>query len=227
MGIFSRMSDIVNANILSMLDKAEDPEKMVRLMIQEMEDTLIEVKTSAAKIISEQKGLERQIDAARKEEDGWQGKAELAVAKGRDDLARGALGEKNRRSEIKAALEAQLQASVESLEVFRKDIQELEKKLMDARSRQKSIIMRQRTAQGQMEIQNKIQSAKTTKAFSRFEQYEKELDRMEGTVEAFRMGPEADSLSDEINQLQKDSEIEDALHAIKRKVKKKANPEQE
>lgn len=227
MGIFSRMSDIVNANLLSMLDKAEDPEKMVRLMIQEMEDTLIEVKTSAAKVISDQKGLERQIDAISHEEQNWRSKAELAVAKGRDDLARGALNEKSRRSEIRVTLDTQLNTSQESLNVFRKDIQELEKKLLDARARQKTIIMRQRTARSQIEIQNRIQSSQTGKAFSRFEQYEKELDRMEGTVEAFRMSPESDSLSNEINKLQKDTEIEDELDAMKRQMKSKVNQEQE
>lgn len=228
MGVFSRLSDIINANILNMLDKAEDPEKMVRLMIQEMEDTLIEVKSSAAKIISDQKGLERQIESALSEETSWQEKAELAVSKDRDDLARGALAEKSKIGEYRQGLEQRLSESKSSLDVFRSDINELENKLTDARNRQKSIIMRKRTVQSQLEIHTRIQESASGRAFDRFEQYERDLDRLEGKVEIFRNSSGTPSLSEEIDKLKKDSEIEDALQSLKKKAGKvtKANPEQ-
>lgn len=228
MGVFSRLSDIINANILNMLDKAEDPEKMVRLMIQEMEDTLIEVKSSAAKIISDQKGLERQIEKVKSDETAWQDKAELAVSKDRDDLARGALAEKAKLNDLRLGLEKRLSESKSSLGVFRSDINELENKLADARNRQKSIIMRKRTAQSQLEIHTRLQESASGKAFNRFEQFERDLDRLEGNVDIMRNSSETPSLSEEIDKLKKDSEIEDALQSLKKKAGKvtKANPEQ-
>src|SRR5271166_2320340 len=108
MGIFSRLADIVNSNINAILDRAQDPEKIIRLIIQEMEDTLVEVRSSTVKTIAEKKEVERKLAGLTRDRDEWQGKAELALTKARDDLAKGALRIKARLTQDIALIERQL-----------------------------------------------------------------------------------------------------------------------
>ena len=187
MGIFSRINDIVGSNIIHMLDKAENPEKMVRLMIQEMEDTLVEVKSSAAKLIAEQKTYERQRSDLNREIKTWEERAQLALEKNREDLARGALNEKLLLNDQLGAVEARLGESEASLGQLREDIKTLNDKLEDAKERQKSLILRKKSLDNQKKIQNSLDSAGSAKAFARFEAYANDMDRLEGEVEASRL----------------------------------------
>jgi phage shock protein A len=139
MGIFTRFSDIVNSNINAILDKAEDPEKIVRLMIQEMEDTLVEVRSAAARSIADKKDLNRKIEMLDREKNDWDDKAELAMRKGREDLAKAALVEKSRVASAVDVLKEDYVAVDEGLAKLNEDIARLESKLEDAKSRQKAM----------------------------------------------------------------------------------------
>jgi len=184
MGVFSRFTDIVHSNIVHMLDKAENPEKMVRLIIQEMEDTLVEVKSQAAKIIANKKHLERELKVFEQEKNRWGERAELAVLKKRDDLALLALEEQDKKEKFyKQLKEEQIVINV-SLEKYRGDIVELEQKLLDVKNRQKSLILRKQTATSQIRVRGNITRARSDQAVDKFHQFEKAIDRLEGEVES-------------------------------------------
>jgi phage shock protein A len=217
MGIFSRFTDIVNANINAMLEKAEDPEKIVRLMIQEMEDTLVEVRSSAARAIADRKELDRKLHAVERERVEWDEKAELAVRKGRDDLARAALAERARIEERVAALEAQHKQVDEGLARLKEDIGRLEEKLADAKARQKALVMRHQTASHRLEVRKKIHENRIDDALVRFEQYERKMENIEGRVEAFDLGQKKD-LSRELSDLAHEESVEAALADLKQRI---------
>lgn len=224
MGIFSRLSDIVNSNLNSLLEKAEDPEKLVRLMIQEMEDTLVEVRSAAARAIADKKELTRKLEGLQQDEDDWRRKAELAVSKGRDDLAKAALAEKARVTDTREGLQRQYDAVCEGLDQLNDDIGRLEDKLADAKSRQKALIMRHRTASNRLEARKQIHENKIDDALVRFEQFERRMESMEGRVEAYDMGRGKD-LKREFTDLEADSKIEDELNDLKRSMaSRSANP---
>ena len=156
MGIFTRFSDIVNSNINAILDKAEDPEKIVRLMIQEMEDTLVEVRSAAARCIADKKDLNRKLESLERELSDWDDKAELAVRKGRDDLAKAALIEKSRVAAAVDLLKQDYAAVDEGLAKLNDDIARLESKLKDAKARQKALLARHKTASSRLAARKKI-----------------------------------------------------------------------
>lgn len=219
MGIFTRFRDIVSSNLTAILDKAEDPEKMVRLMILEMEDTLIEIKSACAGVIADQKKTERQLDLARSLAADWASKAELAVAKGRDDLARAALGERRRHQAKVDGLENEIVRFKDTVQSFQDDISQLETKLADAREKQRTIIQRQAAAQARHQAQSTIRRADTSEAFMRFEAFEHRIDRMEANanmVDSLR--PKKATLRDEFAQLEAGDEIEKELEALKKKA---------
>ena len=217
MGIFSRFSDIVNSNINSILDKAEDPEKLVRLMIQEMEDTLVEVRSAAARAIADKKGLNRKLAALDGEEKEWQEKAELAVSKNRDDLAKAALAEKSRAADAVAGLREQYGLIEEGLAKLNDDIARLEVKIADAKNRQKALLMRHRTAGSRLELRKKIYDYKIEDALVRFEQFERKMENMEGRVEAYDLGSQ-NELYRELNDLENSEAVEEELAALKKKI---------
>ncbi len=219
MGIFTRFRDIVSANLNAILDRAEDPEKMVRLMIQEMEDTLIEVKSSCAGVIAEQKKLERLLAEARLAVEEWADKATLAVRKGRDDLARAALNEKRHYARRVQTLGEELERAKETVANFQSDIAQLEAKLNDARDKQRTIIQRRAAAQVRYQAQSRLRQVDTSDAFVKFEAYENNIERMEADVElinAFR--PKAESLREQFVHLEHEEEIEQELERLKRDV---------
>lgn len=221
MGIFTRFRDIVSANLNAMLDHAEDPEKMVRLMIQEMEDTLIEVKASCAGVIAEQKKLERTIDAARLDADDWGAKARLAVEKNRDDLARAALAEKRRLDGRVTALEAELEQTRTSVESFKEDISALEAKLADAREKQRTIIQRRAAATSRLETSRRIRTVDTSAAFAKFEAFENGIDRLEAEAhltDGLRPRRGTDGLRDQFANLAQQEEIERELDRLKNEL---------
>ena len=179
MGIFSRFTDIVNSNINALLDKAEDPEKMVRLIIQEMEDTLVEVRSASAKTLANKKEIVNQIAKYESDASDWEAKAELALSKDREDLARAALQEKKKSAEAAEALSKELAIVDEQISKLQDEIGQLQEKLADAKSRQKAIIMRQKTASSRLEVKKTLDSTKVDNAMGRFEQYERKIDDLE------------------------------------------------
>ena len=217
MGIFSRFTDIVNSNINALLDKAEDPEKMVRLIIQEMEDTLVEVRTASAKTLANKKEIVNQIAKYESDASDWEAKAELALSKDREDLARAALQEKKKSAEAAEALSKELAIVDEQISKLQDEIGQLQEKLADAKSRQKAIIMRQKTASSRLEVKKTLDSTKVDNAMGRFEQYERKIDDLESQVEAYDLGKK--TLQDEFAELEASDKVEDELAALKAKVK--------
>ena len=176
MGIFSRFSDIINANINAMLDNAEDPEKMVRLIIQEMEETLVEVRTNSARIIADKKELTRRRAWLTRQAEDWEQKAELAINKGREDLARAALAEKLKLEERHAEMGEELAQIEVSLEALNDEIGQLQLKLNEAKNRQNAIIVRQKSASSRLKIRKQVNSTDVKETLSKFEMYERKLD---------------------------------------------------
>lgn len=219
MGIFSRFTDIVNSNINSILDKAEDPEKMVRLIIQEMEDTLVEVRSASAKTLASKKEISSQIGKAQNEAKDWKAKAELAISKDREDLARAALQEKKKCDEHASALTSELKVVDEQITKLQGEVGQLQDKLADAKTRQKAIILRQKTVSSRLEVKKTLDSGKVDAAMGRFEQYERKIDDLESQVDAYDLGKK--TLADEFAELESDDEIDDELAALKKKMKAK------
>jgi len=222
MGIFSRFSDIVNSNINAILEKAEDPEKIVRLMIQEMEDTLVEVRSAAARAIADKKELNRKLASLEKEQSGWQQKAELAITKGRDDLAKAALAEKTRVTSASDTLKEQYEAVDEGLSKLNTDIGRLEAKLADAKNRQKALITRHRTATKRLQVRKKIHDYKIEDALVRFEHYERKMDDVEGRVEAYDLGLKKD-LRERFASLEAEESVEKELNELKSRMARKTD----
>lgn len=217
MGVFSRFTDIINSNINNLLDKAEDPAKMVRLIIQEMEDTLVEVRSSSAKTLADKKELARQASRFEADATQWQEKAELALSKGRDDLARAALMEKKKCVESADALRDELGHVEEHISKLQDEISQLQEKLADAKTRQKAIIMREKTASSRLKVKKNIDSDRVNDALSRFDRYERKIDDIEAQVESYDMGSK--SLADEIADLASDEKVDDELAQLKAKMK--------
>jgi phage shock protein A len=221
MGIFTRFSDIVNSNINAILDKAEDPEKIVRLMIQEMEDTLVEVRSAAARSIADKKDLNRKLGQIEQERDDWDAKAELALRKGREDLARAALVEKSRTASAAEIIRSDYAAVDESLAKLNEDISRLEKKLEDAKTRQKALLARHKTANSRLAARKKIHDYKIDDAMIRFEQYTRRIDDVEGRIEAYDLGLPKD-LNHEFAGLEAEETITRELDDLKKRVSSSA-----
>jgi len=217
MGIFSRFSDIVNANINSVLEKAEDPEKIIRLMIQEMEDTLVEIRSAAAKCIADRKELGRHIEHLEREKSEWAHRAELAVRREREDLARAALMEKQSIGDRTEQMNLELESLDVQLEKFNADITQLQGKLNDAKTRQRSIVIRHKTASSQLSARKHIHDDRIDEMLYRFESAEKRIDRVESEAEAVNMG-RGKNLADEIADLEQDDRVEAELADLKSKV---------
>ena len=224
MGIFSRLADIVNSNINAILDRAEDPEKIIRLIIQEMEDTLVEVRSSAVRTIAEKKEIERRIEALKREQEEWQRRAELAITKGREDLAKGALLAKARVAEALAALENQHKQIEDALGKQNEDIAKLQAKLADAKAREKAIAARSKTAANRIKLRTHLYDERITDAFARFEQVERALDEIEGKVEVFDIGRKK-TLADELAGLEQENGVEEELKALKERLGNSIRPE--
>jgi phage shock protein A len=226
MGIFTRFSDIVNSNINAILDKAEDPEKIVRLMIQEMEDTLVEVRSAAARSIADKKDLNRKLAALEGEQREWDNKAELALRKGREDLAKAALVEKSRAAAAVDIIKSDYLAVDEGLSKLNDDIARLEGKLADAKARQKSLLARHKTANSRLAARKKIHDYKIDDALVRFEQYTRRIDDVEGRIEAYDLGLPKD-LNHEFAGLAAEESVEKEFNELKERVSGKPAAEAE
>ena len=215
MGIFSRLGDIINSNLNAALEKAEDPEKMIRLMIQEMEDTLVEIRSATAKCIAEKKERTRLLHRLEEQKADWARKAEKALDKGREDLARAALAEKTALGDRIEHLTAELTHYDEQLGKYDHDISRLQAKLNDARARQRTIVMRHRGAQHQLKSRRQIHNAKIDEMLHRFDSAERRIDHIESEAESLDMGRRAKTLDEEIEQLERDERVEAELETLK------------
>jgi len=214
MGIFSRFTDIVSSNINSMLDKAEDPEKMIKLMIHEMEDTLIELKSSCAGVIAGRKKIERKFEAMKGKATLWNKRAALAVEKGRDDLAREALMEKRRFTESTEALENELANYKDLLKQYQEDIVQLEEKLKSAKEKKRLLVQRHKRATGKKRAHEDIRRSDSADTMARFDKLESRIEQMEAEADLVNM-PKKPSVADEFEDLATDDEIEKELANIK------------
>jgi len=221
MGLFTRFTDIVNANLNSMLDKAEQPEKMIRLIIQEMEETLVEVRATAAKNIAEQKTHTRRVKSAKASMEHWQTKAELAITKDREDLAKSALTQKHKYQNELNLLEEESDKLAEFLAKVQDDASRLQEKLTEARRRQEAYTLRQESAQVRLKVREQAAIYNIEDAMSKFERYQQKIDRVEAEVEAFDLmqsSEEGQSLNAQFADLEKDETIEKELAQIKKKL---------
>jgi len=216
MGIFSRMTDIINSNINSLLDQAEDPEKMIRLIIQEMEDTLVEVRSSSARVLADRKAAARRLEQVRDEAAAWEDKAKLAITKGREDLARAALQEKRAIEEEVTVVEAELAATDEHIAQLNDEVAQLQQKLTDAKAKQKAMLMRSTTVESRIKVKRQMHREALDGAFQRFEHFERRMDNLESQLESMDVGRDVPpDLAAEINALQEDERINDDLARLK------------
>lgn len=214
MGIFTRFRDIVSSNINAMLDRAEDPEKLIQLMIREMEDTLIELKASCAGVIASRKKLERRFDQLANREDQWQERAALAVDRGRDDLAREALSEKRRFAEMAESLKLEIEEHADMVVKYHEDITLLEEKLNKAREKQRMLIQRHIHARRKRRAQEEIRRVDNFEAIARFDDLENRIERMEAEADLVNYGKKP-TVEEEFDKLLLDDDIEKELAALK------------
>ena len=216
MGIFSRISDIINSNINVLLDSAEDPEKMVRLVIQEMEETLVEVRTNSARLLADKKELNRRFERLVKQSSDWQSKAELALGKGREDLAKLALIEKSEINDIIEAIESDKAKLGGTLNKMTEEIELLQLKLNEAKSRQKIIVMRTRATENRVTVNRKLRDNDVEMAISKLDYFEKKIDQMENRMEADAIGKS--NLHKEFNDLEIQDKIDKELQELKSRI---------
>jgi len=218
MGIFSRTRDIIAANFTDLLDKAEDPAKMIRMIILEMEETLVEVRASAARTIADQKEMRRHIIKLGTLQESWTEKAELALSKGREDLAKAALVERQKATDMAEQLSGEITVLDDALKAAEEDIAKLQNKLREARTRQNSIVTRLESAHNRVKLREMYAGPKIADAFSRFEIMERRVDLAEGRADALGLGIATKSLEEEIAELRSSEKIDAELAALKARV---------
>ncbi|MPY87418.1 MAG: phage shock protein PspA [Luteitalea sp.] len=222
MRVFSRLGDIINSNINAMLDKAEDPEKIVRLIIQEMEDTLVEVRSRAARAIADKKEVERKKAefAARANE--WESKAELAIAKGRDDLAKGAIAARRKAQEMVELFDKEFHAIDKSLDKANEDLEKLQAKLKEAKAKQRSLEIRHGAAFDSVRVSRHVHDGRIDEAMARYERYERRIDELEAEAESYVLG-RPKSLEEEFRELAAEDEVNAEFEALKKRVASRAS----
>ena len=219
MGIFTRFRDIISSNINAMLDKAEDPEKLISLMIQEMEDTLVEIKASCAAAMAASKRTQRQMEEALSRSRNWGEKASLAVSKGRDDLAREALLEKRRYADRADSFDKELQEMNALIQQYQEDIKQLEDKLRGAREKQRVLVQRHVHALKKRRAQEEIRRMDSTGAVLKFEEFENRIERMEAAADLVNFGRKP-TLDARFEELLVDDDIEKELQTLKSSLRK-------
>jgi phage shock protein A len=221
MGIFSRTRDIIAANFNDMLDKADDPSKMIRMIILEMEETLVEVRASAARTIADQKEMHRHCVKLDRLQADWGEKAQLALSKDREDLARAALVEKKKAGDMADQLKAEIAVLDDALRAYEEDIAKLQHRLREARSRQTAIAARLESAENRVKLRTLMSTERTDEALARFDQLERRVDYAEGRADALRIAEDSPpSLADEIAALAGSDAIDDELAAMKKALGK-------
>ena len=222
MGIFSRPRDIIAANVTDLLDKAEDPAKMIRMIILEMEETLVEVRASAARTIADQKEMRRHIAKLEALQDSWTEKAQLALSKDREDLAKAALVEKQKAADMAEQMKAEIVALDDALKASEEDIAKLQAKLREARARQNSLVNRMESAQNRLKVREMYAGEKVQDAFSRFDMLERRVDMAEGRADAMSLGAQPKTLEEEIAELKASDKVDAELAALKASMNKGA-----
>ncbi|WP_150290170.1 phage shock protein PspA [Sphingobium estronivorans] len=225
MGIFSRTRDIIAANVTDLLDRAEDPAKMIRMIILEMEETLVEVRASAARTIADQKEMRRHIAKLQGLQDSWTEKAQLALSKDREDLAKAALVEKQKATDMAEQLSHEIEALDESLRASEEDIAKLQAKLREARARQNGLVTRMESAQNRLRVREAYAGEKVNDAFARFEMLERRVDMAEGRADAAGMGAAPKTLEEEIAELKASDKVDAELAALKASMNASGNRE--
>ena len=229
MGIFSRTRDIIAANVTELLDKAEDPAKMIRMIILEMEETLVEVRASAARTIADQKEMKRHVSKLEQLQADWTDKAELALSKDREDLARAALLEKKKAADMADQLNVEINVLDDALRASEQDIAKLQAKLREARMRQNNIMSRLESAENRVKLRTMYNGDKVREAFSRFDLLERRVDMAEGRADALGMAEDERgerralgqrNLDDEFAALAGSDKVDEELEAMKRAMKK-------
>jgi phage shock protein A len=222
MSIFSRTRDIIAANFSDLLDRAEDPVKMIRMIILEMEETLVEVRASAARSIADQKEMQRHTDRLERLATDWADKAALALSKAREDLARAALVEKKKATDMAAQLRTEIGILADSLRAYETDIEKLQTRLREARSRQSAIAARLESAENRVRLRTLMTTERVDEALSRFDQLERRVDDAEGRADALGLATPKPTLADEIAALAGEDHIDAELAAMKRAIDQSA-----
>ena len=222
MGIFSRTRDIIAANVTDLLDRAEDPAKMIRMIILEMEETLVEVRASAARTIADQKEMRRHIGKLQGLQESWTEKAQLALSKDREDLAKAALVEKQKAADMAEQLSHEIEVLDEALKASEEDIAKLQAKLREARTRQNSLVSRMESAHNRLRMREAYAGEKVNEAFARFDMLERRVDMAEGRADALTMGQGKKSLEEEIADLQSADKVDAELAALKASMNRPA-----
>jgi len=214
MGIFTRFRDIISSNINSMLDKAEDPEKLIKLMIREIEDTLIELKASCAGVMASGKKVERRLEGVKSRAQYWEERAQLAVDKGRDDLAREALMEKRRFTDMIYSLEKERIEHGTMVAQYKDDIRQLEEKLASAREKQRMLLQRHIRAKHQKQAQEEIRRVDNYTTIAKFQEFENRIERMEAEANLVNFGRKT-GLEEAFDNLIDEDDIEKELSMMK------------
>ncbi|MGE4322317.1 MAG: phage shock protein PspA [Sphingobium sp.] len=215
MGIFSRTLDIINSNVTDLLNRAEDPAKMIRMIILEMEETLVEVRASAARTIADQKEMRRHVDRLSALQDSWTEKAQLALSKDREDLAKAALVEKQKATDMAEQLVKEIALLDDTLTASEDDIAKLQAKLREARTRQASLMTRMESAQNRLKLREAYAGEKVNDAFARFDMLERRVDLAEGRADAMALGEAPRTLEEEIAELGSSDKVDAELAALK------------
>lgn len=217
MGVFSRLSDIINSNISALLDRAEDPEKIMRLIIQEMEDTLVEVRTNAARAIADKKEITRKLQGFESRRDEWAAKAELAVQKGRDDLAKGALAARRKAGEMVELLTREVTLVEESVEKANADLEQLQAKLKEAKAKQKALELRRQTASERVRVNRHLHDGRIDDALARYDRFERRVDELEAEAESYAVGRRK-TLSEQFAELESEESLDAELAELKKRI---------
>jgi len=215
MGIFNRVNDIIQANIVAMLDKAEDSEKLLNLMLTEMQEALNECRSTAAALLCEEKNIKRQISNKQQALTNWQLKAEHAIAKNRDDLAKSALAEKHNVEISIECLQTQLETLQQSIVKITEDCERLQQKMTQAKAKQAQLVKRENVVEARSKINTQLQSDKVATALSRFEQIERRVESVESQVEAYELTDTASNTATQIESLVKNEKIDAELASLK------------
>ena len=217
MTIFSRITDIINANINALLERAEDPEKMIRLMIQEMEDTLVEVRSQSVRAIADKREIERRIDRLETSGKEWEDKAAFALVKGREDLARSALVVKRKLEDQAALLREELALIEESLARHNADLTKLQAKIDEAKARKSSIELRMNTAKDRVRVRRALHDDRVEDALNRYGSLERRIDELEAGAEVYDMG-KAKTLEQEFAELEVEADVAEDLERLRARV---------